>query len=113
MGFVWVHVGSFLHNVASPFHSFVTTGENPPENPLQQGKGVHHLETPPGNNPQTTTRNSSGLIGPPAVLCKVVTLQYTEKAPNVQLCVVFGVVCVRCGDARPLLLSPWNLSDRG
>ena len=25
MGFVWVHVGSFLHRVASPFHSFVTT----------------------------------------------------------------------------------------
>ena len=23
MGFVWVHVGSFLHRVASPFHSFV------------------------------------------------------------------------------------------
>ena len=25
MGFVWVHVESFLHSVASPFHSFVTT----------------------------------------------------------------------------------------
>ena len=25
MGFVWVHVESFLHCVASPFHSFVTT----------------------------------------------------------------------------------------
>ena len=25
MGFVWVHVGSFLHRVASPFHSCVTT----------------------------------------------------------------------------------------
>ena len=24
-GFVWVHVASFLHSVASPFHSFVTT----------------------------------------------------------------------------------------
>ena len=27
MGFVWVHVESFLHSVASPFHSFVTTNE--------------------------------------------------------------------------------------
>ena len=25
MGFVWGHVESFLHSVASPFHSFVTT----------------------------------------------------------------------------------------
>ena len=25
MGFVWVHADSFLHCVASPFHSFVTT----------------------------------------------------------------------------------------
>ena len=25
MGFVWVHVESFLHSVASPVHSFVTT----------------------------------------------------------------------------------------
>ena len=25
MGFVWVHVESFLHSVASPFHSFVPT----------------------------------------------------------------------------------------
>ena len=25
MGFVWVHDESFLHSVASPFHSFVTT----------------------------------------------------------------------------------------
>ena len=24
MEFVWVHVESFLHSVASPFHSFVT-----------------------------------------------------------------------------------------
>ena len=24
MGFVWVHADSFLHSVASPFHSFVT-----------------------------------------------------------------------------------------
>ena len=24
VGFVWVHVESFLHSVASPFHSFVT-----------------------------------------------------------------------------------------
>ena len=27
MGFVWVHVGSFLHRVASPFPSFVTITE--------------------------------------------------------------------------------------
>ena len=25
VGFLWVHVESFLHSVASPFHSFVTT----------------------------------------------------------------------------------------
>ena len=25
LGFVWVHVESFLHIVASPFHSFVTS----------------------------------------------------------------------------------------
>ena len=25
MGFVWVHAESFLHSVASPFHSFLTT----------------------------------------------------------------------------------------
>ena len=25
MGFVWVHVESFLHSVASPFHSFVSS----------------------------------------------------------------------------------------
>ena len=25
IGFVWVHADSFLHCVASPFHSFVTT----------------------------------------------------------------------------------------
>ena len=24
MGFLWVHVGSFLYRLASPFHSFVT-----------------------------------------------------------------------------------------
>ena len=25
IGFVWVHADSFLHSVASPFHSFVTS----------------------------------------------------------------------------------------
>ena len=27
MGFVWVHADSFLHSVASPFHSFVFSTE--------------------------------------------------------------------------------------
>ena len=35
MGFLWVNGFSFFHCVASPFHSFVTTGAGAPARPLR------------------------------------------------------------------------------
>ena len=39
MGFVWVHVESFLHSVASPFHSFVTTYKHMAQRARTTGSG--------------------------------------------------------------------------
>ena len=62
LGFVWVHVGSFLHCVASPFHSFVTT--IPPistaaMHPSAQQSTTHpYYPHPTGSSPDPLSQRS-------------------------------------------------------
>ena len=64
MGFVWVHADSFLHPVASPFHSIATTLPTP----VPGAARMHAF----GANPRSATRN--GLL--PVNDC---TLLYLDK----------------------------------